>query len=222
MIKQILKLTLFVLFACYLSACQTQSLEENPASAGLQAEEVEEEDNGCEQAGQLRSFDLNMHPYPQNLSFSHNSLMVSHVYLGQVPSYSLGEDCMCSLTHYGLTFDISPDPHGLAVYNHFGGEIAFDGPFQSLTGNGTEYYIEIAGFNIFQDVYVGFDSNTEPLPNLVHAGGLCMIDNVSLPKEPTLRILPFEVEAFDPNGVSLGFNIYVPGSHGMPASPPFF
>lgn len=221
MLKHLFKLTVVVLFACYLSACQTQSLEENPAAMGLQAEEVEEEE-GCEQEGLLMEFNLNTHPYPQNLPFNHNSLVVSHVYLGQVPSYSLGEDCMCTLTHYGITFDKTPTPHNLSVYNHFGGEIAYNGPYQSLTGNGSEYYIEISGFHLFQDVYVGFNSNIEPLPELIRAGGLCMIDNVSLPKEPMLRTTAYEQEIHTPSGEYLGVSIYVPNNHGVPASFPLF
>lgn len=219
MIKNILNFLFLFLCAFFISACQTQVGEEIPTAATPQSEVLNDED-GCSQEGGILKFDLKSNLVSEIPTFPHDTRISSFVFLGPIPSYSLDRDCMCYLSEYRLYFDSPPNPQELTLYNQVGNEIAYSGPI--VGDSNLPWYVEVSGFNLNQSLYVGFDHNTDPLPNLIHAGGLCMIDNVSLPKNPGIISSPYIREVLDENELFLGFDIFLPASHGTPSVAPHF
>lgn len=220
MVNNILKLFFLAVCSFLISACQTQIGEEVPSEANPQAEVYYDED-GCRQEGGILGFDLKSILGIEAPTFPHDSRIDAYVFLGPIPPYSLDKDCMCYLQEYRLYFDIPPSPQELTLYNQGGSEIAYNGPFTGSSA-ARPWYIEISGFNLNEEIYVGFDLNTSPVPNLVYAGGLCMIDNVSLPRIPGVIHGPYQHSVLDDQGLFLGVDIFLPASHGIPSVAPHF
>ena len=216
--KSSLYFVLLALISLVITGCQVHPLEEDRHPIQPQTEQVFDDD--CmEDIGKVKAFGLNITRNPEVPFFISYNFITDYVFLGPVPPFYVGDGCFCELTNYALFFDSEPDPSELFLYNDHGNEIAYSGP--TLSSTGTTWYVEIDGVNLYENVYVAFAPFTSPIPNLSRAGGLCMIDNVSLPVEPSPWSTVYERVVQKPNGVNER-TYYIGNNHGTVSTPPHF
>ncbi|MEM0998847.1 MAG: hypothetical protein AAGN35_17445 [Bacteroidota bacterium] len=190
-----------------LTSCQSPILQESPSLPTLQAEQVQPPCHG--QAGS-RNFDLDT-TTNVSISFPTEGPIKYGAYLGSYPPFEEGRTCMCKIKHYAMEFDFLPGASDIYVYNGNGAELSFNGPFD-LDNDGSNDAIQIPGFYIHQHVYIGFNALIDPSPELLRAGGLCMIENLSSPIEAVLRTTFVERQNLDPLGNVIGIDYYIPAS----------
>ncbi len=219
-VKKSLPLALLLMFLLSFSGCEVHPLEEEKHPINLQAEAPNDDDDDCVfELGTLKRFGLNIMQNPEAPSFIPPNPIDSYVYLGPVPPFHTGMGCLCALDSYGLFFDIEPDPSELFIYDDNGSEIAYSGPF--MASDGISWYVEIDKVHLKQNVYVAYAPLTYPLPELTRASGLCMIDNVSLPRNPIERTVAYEHAVQLPSGVIID-EIWVGADIGGVSLPPHY
>ena len=145
------------------------------------------------------------------ISFYTEVPMKYGTYLGDYPPYEAGKTCMCQIQHYAMEFDYLPAASNIYVYNGNGAELSFNGPLD-LDNDGTNEAIQIPASYIHQNIYIGFNPVLVPSPELERAGGMCMIENLSSPREPKILTTYLEEERRDPAGNLLGIDYLIPAN----------
>ena len=106
---------------------------------------------------------------------------------------------------------VLPAASNIYVYNGNGAELSFNGPLD-LDNDGTNEAIQIPASYIHQNIYIGFNPTLVPSPELERAGGMCMIENLSSPREPKILTTYLEEERRDPAGNLLGIDYLIPAN----------
>lgn len=135
----------------------------------------------CATVGEAFTFNLETVTSGQTGGAGIPAGMSYHVFLAGTPPYQLGKNCMCKIQHYTLEFSNLPQGSLPVVEDLNGNSIPFTGPF--ATASGLEA-ITIHKKYLNYGLYVGFDGGLSPQPELMLAGGFCIVDNISAPYEP--------------------------------------
>jgi len=201
-----------VLVAFVMTSCQNSLVEEGVTAHGAQMDQtVDENGIDCEMVSQEVGFDLDMETrQPNPPSFSIAGTLGGYTSLHNVPSYQLGQNCLCEIQKFELDFSNLPNSSALNLYNDSGDPIQFDPPVS--IGNNISR-ITIGAEHLNMGLYISYNQ-ADPSPSLVNAGGLCMVDNVSGPEGSTRSwTTPYEHETVDDEGQPITL-YYIPASTG--------
>lgn len=187
------RISLFVLLAVFVTSCQTSPVEEGISDHGAQMEETEPDESNldCDMVTSELGFDLDMETRnPQGPSFSYTGTLAGYTSLHTVPSYMLGQNCLCRIQKFELEFTDLPTSNLLNLYNDSGDPVPFSTPQYNVSSQ--TYSVMISADNLNMGLYITYNQ-ADPSPALVTAGGMCMVDNISGPdSSSTYYTRPYE------------------------------
>lgn len=206
--KDFFKVLFFGLLVFSFTACQTGISEAVDNSPTPQLDQLtNDETSPCFGQEPEQPFELDDARITNQPSALGTPETVGHLELIPDHSYSVAPLCMCFVTSYALTFDEYPDPV-FATYTNNAGVVVNPTLISTVTDLiGTQ--VVVVGYKVHfnltdldEGVYFGFDGGLDPQPNLVNAGGLCMVDNVGAPDPGSEEKAtgPWEVVVVDKNG----------------------
>lgn len=172
----------------------------------------------CESTGEQHTFALKSSTPGQVGGPVIPSAVAYYVYLDETPPYELGKNCMCKLQHYTFEFDFLPLASQISLNSINGISIPFSGP--SSTANGTQE-ITISKAFLQSEVLIEFHPGINPKPDLLEAGGICIVDNISAPLatvEP-VYFQAFRQVAYNPELEEEYYEYFLPSSILSPVVP---
>ncbi len=206
--KHILKLSLLLILAGVISSCQVGTLENESVEATLLSDVLEP----CTENSEF-DFDLelrNTTPAPQNSNNINPGFSIeggTSIEFYAPYDYS---DCACRVENYILEFDFLPalstDLYLIDAEGEIVNSIASYNP-----SNGNPWLV-IDHSGISSDIFIVIDDNQNPKPELISAGGICMIDNIDNPNGYT-GPGPYRELEYNPKGEVIGQSYFIPGKN---------
>lgn len=199
---------LVLLLGGTLSSCQQMNGENDPVAQVVQAMEELDCTNGDEVEFPI---ECGLTGLPQPDYFA---------YLNTGP-YST-DDCMCLLQGFTLTFDNVAPNESISIVDEKGEPVSFTVVVNSQGQTVIEIndlgQLEGDNLGIFIDFFLAPEE--APMPDLVSAGGLCIIDNISGMGNPVqvMAHALFQYEGVDINGDST-WKIFGPAAMGQIVRP---
>lgn len=197
-INMYFKLALLFSLVVAMTGCNSMEIKE-PPSAILPALEGEQSLNtNCDQIDDEFEFSLET-----STTGSMPSGTSIHAELGETEYFDLVEDCVCKVTRYEFVFSFLPQAPNINVKNASGAEISF-----SVVSNKIIVYEN----HVETELFIGFDGELDPSPELETAGGFCIVDNISNPTIPPIVYinLPFSAPGQDPHTNVQRTDIWLP------------
>lgn len=215
--KKLNSLFAFAVLSICMFSCQPDAVESIKQEAGFQAEILYDGDGDpCTIGGEL-DFSMDLASASESAYVpSGNATLEAEATLVSGGVFTPSEECMCRVTKYQLNFTGLGDPAILPA-----GEFQLlDGgnnpiPFSTYVGaNATQ--LTISEDNLSEEMYVVTDGSELNL-ELIWAGGLCMIENLSNPYPVGDWITPLKVAERDRNGEIIKIKYYLPTT-GLPVN----
>ena len=179
----------FVLMAFILVSCAPSSLDETLEEKMLAGVQAAQQLPDCVaqnlQIGDEVPFLLIDNTTNADYDPPSNFHLINYAYMGVSIPFTIGDDCTCNVKRYDLEFEDFPTtPGDFIIQDEDGQNIDFD--TELVDDNGYQTTVVTIDYDdITTDIFLNVNDNVHPAPELVTAGGLCVIENVSNPMSGT-------------------------------------
>lgn len=207
--KQFFSLALLFSLVILAAGCSRDSFTTSDQTQKPQLEIVGDDPIGCDNLGETYVFDVEV----SQVSVAGFPPMDPEdeymIYFGEMEPYSLDTECVCKMEFIRLEFDQLPAYSQITVQNENGNAVGIIGPFATPNGEA----IDILQGQSPLVTYIDFDPSVDPSPELMTAGGYCIVDNISGPKSSYVWTGAYVEEAWDPDLYVNYDAIFVPMSY---------